>query len=437
MHIKLSREEKLLKEFEITLPADLIAEKINAQLLEAAKNTTIAGFRPGKAPLPVMKQKYGDVALEKAMDALIQEGTSKALKEHKVRPAMQPSLKADAFKEGEDFKFTVTVESLPEVADVDVSKLSLERYTIKLEDGKLEETLAHAQKEFGEKKEISKPRKTKNGDFVLIDFEGFVDDKPLEQGTAKGYELHLGSNSFIEGFEEGLVGYKPGEKVTLTLKFPDQYHAADLAGKPVKFDVTIQSILEMEPAKLDDELAKKLQYKTLDDMKEGFKKHLMREYARHARDVEKHQLLEELDKTLSFDLPKGMVDAEFDVICAEIQQDAGKSEKMSDEEKEKLKKEHYPKAEKRVKLGLILSDQAQKNKISVSSKELEAEIHARARGFPGQEQQVIDYYTKNEQALNMLRAPLLEAKVVDHLLGQSKNEPKEVTVEELKKLVDA
>ncbi len=436
MQIKLSKEDKLLKEIEIIIPSDMIEKKIEAHLQDAAKTTTVAGFRPGKVPLPVMKKKYGDVALEKAMDALIQEGTRKALTEHKVRPAMQPSLKADPYKEGKDFKFVVSVESLPEVSDVDVKGLTLKRYQVKLEDEKLQETLQHAQREFGETKELSTPRKSKEGDFVVIDFEGSVDGKKLEQGTATDYELQLGSKSFIHGFEEGLIGLKPGEKTTLKLKFPEQYHAADLAGKDVQFDVTVKAIKELVLAPLDEELAKKLHYKTVDEMKEGFKKRLMEEYSHFSRDVEKHLLLEELDKKITFDLPNSMVEAEFDVICSELQAQAGKHEKMPDEEKEKLKKEYYPKAEKRVKLGLILSDYARKNNLVVTPKELEAAVMERARSFPGQENQVIDYYNKNEQALSMLKAPILESKVVEHIVSQSKEKPEEVTVEALKKMLD-
>ena len=436
MEIKLSEQNQLEKKFEIIIPASLIAEKIDAHLNEKASTTTVAGFRPGKVPLDVMKQKYGDIALEKSMDALIQEAAKKAFETHNFKPAMQPKIEADSYKEGEDFKFTITAESLPEIEDVDVKKLKVKRLDVQVGDDKIKEVLDLACAEMGEKVAVKTSRATKKGDVVTIDFEGFVEDKALDNGKATDFELELGSQSLIDGFEEGLIGVKLGEKVTLDLAFPEAYHEASLSGKPVRFDVTVKSILEKKPAKLDQDLAKKYNYDSVEAMKDGFKDRLKQDYQRFARDVEKHDLLDQLDKTMTLELPRQMVDAEFDVICAEIQNQKESAEKMSDEDKEKLRSEYYPKAERRVKLGLILSNAARKKNINVSPQELEQAVMEKARSFAGQEQAVIDYYNKNPDAVNMLRAPIIEEKVIDSLLAQFEDKPVLVTIDELKKMVE-
>ena len=436
MDIKLSHQDQLENTFDITIPASLIAERIDRHLAETAKTTTVAGFRPGKVPLTVMKQKYGDVALEKTMDALLQEAVKKALADHKINPAMQPKIDAGSYEEGKDFKFKMTVESLPEINDIEVKKLKVQRLDVQVGDEKVTEVLDLACSEMGTKEPLKTQRASKKGDFVKIDFDGFVDGKALDNGKATDFELELGSKSLIDGFEEGLIGVKPGEKVTLNLSFPEGYHEASLSGKPVVFDVTLKSILEKKPAELNDELAKKYSYDSIQAMKDGFKARLKQDYQRFARDVEKHDLLEQLDKTMTVQLPKQMVDAEFDVICTELQNQKASAEKMTKEEKEKLRAEYYPKAERRVKLGLILSNTARKKNIVVSPQELEQAVMEKARSYAGQEQAVINYYNKNPEAVNMLRAPIIEEKVIDSLLAQFEDKPKAVTIDELKKMVD-
>ncbi|MAP24784.1 MAG: trigger factor [Rickettsiales bacterium] len=436
MDIKLSHQDQLENTFDITIPASLIAERIDAHLAEAAKTTTVAGFRPGKVPLTVMKQKYGDVALEKTMDKLLQEAVKKALADHKINPAMQPKIDAGSYEDGKDFKFKMTVESLPEINDVDVKKLKVQRLDVQVGDEKVTEVLDLACSEMGTKEPLKTQRAAKKGDFVKIDFDGFVDGKALDNGKATDFELELGSKSLIDGFEEGLIGVKPGEKVTLNLAFPEGYHEESLSGKPVVFEVTLKSILEKKPAELNDTLAKKYGYDSVQAMKDGFKARLKEDYQRFARDVEKHDLLEQLDKLMTIQLPKQMVEAEFDVICTELQNQKASAEKMTKEEKEKLRAEYYPKAERRVKLGLILSNTARKRNIVVSPQELEQAVMEKARSYAGQEQIVINYYNKNPEAVNMLRAPIIEEKVIDSLLAEFEDKPKAVTIDELKKMVD-
>lgn len=439
MDIKIIRDEPLLKELSLTIPQDAMEKGVEARLTEMSKKVKMAGFRPGKVPMAVMKQKHGAQAQSDFLDTTLNSELSKFIREKAYKLALAPQYKVDQMKEGEGFKCSVIVELLPEIEAVNMDRLSATQYKVKVPEEKVNETLQQIAKEHAETAEIKTKRGVKKGDFVVLDFEGIVDGKPLENGTAHDYELEIGSGSFIKGFEEALEKMKVGDQKSIDLQFPDPYHAAELAGKDVTFKVTINKIKEAQPVELNDALAEKLGFKDLTLLKEEVSKNMEKEYDRISNQLIKSEILDQLDDQYKFDLPEGMLQQEISSIIEQVgpRDKNGKLKKLSDEELKAMHDEQHPVAVRRVKLGLLLADIASTNKIEVTNKELDDAVLQRARSYPGQERQVFEYFQKNPDAVASLKAPLLENKVIDFLVKNIKLNEKDVTIDALQKLVEA
>lgn len=424
----------LEKEFVVTIPHEDISARVQAALEKRAKAVKIDGFRVGKVPVSVVEQREGNHIVSNVMDDLLSETAQSVLKDHKIRPAMRPHFHPKShYKKGEDFIYTMHVEVLPVIKDIDVKKLALNRYKIKGNAHKLKELNDLRARAAGENKPIAKARKTKSGDIVKIDFAGTVGGKPLPGGTAQGYELELGAKQFIPGFEEGLVGHDKGKEVTLNLSFPKDYHEKSLAGKDVEFKVTIHEVLERVPAAIDDSLAEKHGYKNLQEMEDANQNILLQTEANLTRAQEKQELLNLLAKTYSFEVPRGMVKLELESICRQIAHEENVETPTEDQTKA-WEKEYKDIAERRVRLGLLLAEVAQIHNISVSQKELTDAVMAEARRYAGQEKLVFEYYQNNSGALSQLRAQTLEEKTVDFILENANIKEVEVTEDQLKAL---
>lgn len=436
-HLKIEQVESknnLQKEFIVTIPHEEISTRVQGGLEKRAKSIKLDGFRPGKVPVDVVEKREGDQIVSEVMDQLLNETAQKVLKDNKIRPATQPHFHPkEAYRKGEDFSYTMHVEVLPEVKELDLNKLEVKRYKVKDDPNKLKELNDLRARAAGENQPIKKARKIKAGDVVKIDFEGKIDGKPLQGGTAKDYELELGAKQFIPGFEEGLVGQDKGKKVKLNLEFPKDYHEKSLAGKAAVFDVTIHEVMERVPGKIDDALAEKHGYKNVKEMEAANKDILARSHANMTRAQEKQELLDKLAKMYTFDVPTGMVKLELQSICEQLAQDEG-VEKPTEKQITAWEKEYKEIAERRVRLGLVLADVGQHHKISVSQKELTDVVMAEAKRYPGQEKMVFEYYQKHASALNHVRAQILEEKTVDFILKNAKIKGVEVSEEALKKL---
>lgn len=436
MDVKILRDEALLKEFDVTVSVKEIESQIEKKLVDIAPEVKVTGFRPGKVPLAVVRQRYGDSAHREVLEDLVPKMTSDIIKEHGLRPAMTPRYDVSPYERGEPFKYTLKIEVLPEISDIKFDDISLEKYDVTFDDTKVEESLKNLAAEFKDYKPLSKRKDVKAGDVAVIDFKGFKGDTPFPGGEAEDYSLEIGSKSFIDGFEDALIGKKVGESCSINLRFPDNYGSKELAGQDVRFDVTIKSLQEAVPMDISDKLAEKVGLKTLDELKKAFQDRLKSEYQSVARTRTKQQLLDALDARHTFAVPEGMIELEFKQICHQLESqlsDAGK-EKKADLEKE-WEKEYKPIAARRVRLGLLLAEIAQLNNLQVSNKELNDEILRRAQSFPGQENQVIDYFRNNAEALSSLKAPILEEKVVDFLMGKVKMTEVSMDIDELLKLV--
>lgn len=432
MQVKKLKQDGLNYELQITVGADEIAKKTDERLAEVSKTIKLPGFRPGKVPLNLMKQKYGKAVLGEVLEATVNESSVDAMKEQDITPALQPKIEVKEFDEGKDLVYTMNVEVLPKIEVKDYKGYKLNKLVVKADDKEIDEALERIASMRKSSKKIESDRKTKKGDIAVFDFKGrTADDNKEHPGmAAEKHHLELGSGQFIPGFEDQLIGQKAGDKVEVKVKFPEEYGAAELAGRDAIFDCEIHEIHETVDAVIDDEFAKSLGLDDVKALRDAVAEQTNKEFDNHSRLKLKKELLDQLDEAHTFEIPQGMVDMELENILHQVKMDAqqrGVDEDLSDEEKDELKEI----AARRVRLGLVLSEIGKTNNIQVADAELQRAVIQEAQKYPGQEKQVFDYFAKNRDALESLRAPIYEDKVVDFILELADVKEKEVSKEEL------
>ncbi len=439
MQITETSADGLKREFKVVISAQDIATKMTSKLAELRQTVQLPGFRPGKVPVAVIRQRYGDSALRDVLENAVSDSSRQVMSERGLRPALQPKVEVESFAPDGDLAYTMTVELLPDVEPGDIAAIEVERLVAEVSDADVDQALERLAQTRGTTEAIAEDRPTQNGDTVVIDFAGSVHGEALPGMDAKDFNLELGSNQFVPGFEEQLVGAKAGSHVTVTVTVPEDYPAEKLKGQPTVFEVDIKEIRQAVPGKIDEDLAKNFGLESLEKLKEAVRDKLKRDYADTARIKVKRSLLDKLAEGHSFEVPTGMVDIEFNGIWERLQQeiksgnageDAGKSE-------DELKTEYRSIAERRVRLGLLLSEIGRRNNIQVTQDEVNRAIIAEVRRFPGQEQQVFDFFKKNPSAADSLRAPIFEDKVVDFILELAKVNERSVSAEELLRDPDA
>ncbi|MCV2891906.1 trigger factor [Lentibacter sp. XHP0401] len=440
MQVTETLNEGLKRAYSIKLTAAELDTKVDEKLKEAQPDIEMKGFRKGKVPMALLKKQFGDKVMGEAM----QESIDGAMKEHfdasGDRPAMQPKVEmvdGDKWKEGDDVEISMSYEALPEIPEVDLKGIKLERMVVKAGDAEVEEalkSLAETAQNFESRKKGSK---SKDGDQVVIDFLGKVDGVAFDGGAAEDYPLVLGSNSFIPGFEEQLVGVKAGDEKNVEVNFPDEYQAENLAGKAAVFECKIKDVKEPKAAELNDELATKFGAEDLAALKGQIGERLEAEYAGAARAVMKRGLLDELDKLVSFDLPPSLLDAEAGQIAHQLWHDENPDVEGHDHPEITPTDEHIKLAARRVRLGLLLAELGQKAEVQVTDAEMTQAIMNQARQYPGQERQFFEFVQQNQQMQQQLRAPLFEDKVIDYAFELAAVSEKEVSKDDLQKAVDA
>lgn len=432
MQVKELKSEGLSKELEVTVPANDIAVQRTARLEEVGKTVKLDGFRPGKVPMNILEKKYGRAVMGEVLESVVTKTSAEALKENKIRPAMQPNIEVKEFDEGKDLIYTMKVDILPDFDVVDTKGIKIEKKVAKIEEAEIDEALTKIAAHHKGSKKIEDDRASKSGDTVMIDFAGRTKDDDVEHDgmKAEGHKLELGSNQFIPGFEDQLVGQKVGSKIEVNVTFPENYGAPDLAGREAIFDVTIHEIHETAEAEINDEFATTLGFDDEKALRDAVKHQLSTDYEMQTRQNMKRQLLDYLDDKHSFEIPQGMLDAELQGITQQIEEERKLSEEaedLSDEEKEEL----TTIAERRVRLGLVIAEIGSANKVQVNDQDLQRAVIAEAQKYPGQEKQFFDFYQGNQQAQEGMRAGLFEDKVVDFLFEQADVTEKEVSIEEL------
>ncbi|MCA8867622.1 MAG: trigger factor [Rhodobacteraceae bacterium] len=439
MQVTETLNEGLKRAYNITVTAAELDQKVNDKLVEAQPDVEMKGFRKGKVPMALLKKQFGQRVLGEAMQESIDEAMRSHFDQTGDRPAMQPEVKMtnQDWKQGDDVEVSMNYETLPTIPEVDFKSIKLTRLRAKVDDKEIAEALdnlAGAANNFDDRK---KGAKAKEGDQVVINFLGKVDGEAFEGGSADDYPLVLGSNSFIPGFEQQLVGAKVGDDIEVKVKFPDEYGAANLAGKDAVFECRINAVKEPKPAEIDDELAKQFGAEDLAALKTQVSDRLQSEYSGAARQVIKRGLMDALDQAVKFELPPSMVEAEAAQIAHQMWHEENPEVHDHSHEPVEPSDEHKSLAERRVRLGLFLADLGSSNEITVSENELQQAVMQQARQYPGQEQQFFEFIQKNEQALQQIRAPLFEDKVVDYILELADVSDKDVSKEELQKAIEA
>jgi trigger factor len=428
--------EGLKRQFKIVVPKGDLSAKVDARLEELKATAQMPGFRAGKVPASLLKKQYGQALYGEALEQAVNESTAKAIEDRGLKPALQPKVDLKQLGEDKDVEFEVVVELLPEIGKLDFSGVELERLKVAVSDKEVDEALDRIAKANREQKPVDPPRPAKSGDALKIDFVGSVDGVEFPGGKAEDYVLELGSGSFIPGFEEQLIGAEVGKPVEVKVTFPKEYGAAELAGKDAVFQCTIKEVREFVDKPADDELAKKNNFENLEAMKKAIGERIGQDYTNVSRSLIKRQLLDKLADTHKFAVPEGLVENEFQAIWARVEEAKKQGQKLEEDE-EKLKKDYREIAERRVRLGLLLADVGRSNSIEVTEPELNQAVMREAMRYPGQERQVMEFYGKNAELKDQLRAPIFEDKTVDFILELAKVTDKSVSRDELVKAAQA
>ncbi|WP_297323510.1 trigger factor, partial [uncultured Bartonella sp.] len=414
----------------------------NERLDDAKDKVKLNGFRPGKVPASHLRKMYGKSFMADVINGILNDTPRSILADRNERSATQPQIDmSEDEKEAEkvlngdaDFVFTLKYEVLPKFDLKDVSGIAITREIVDVPDSEVEkqiERILSSTRTYSQKS-----GKAEDGDRVTIDYLGKLDGTPFEGGADNDAQLVLGSKQFIPGFEEQLVGVKEGDEKVITVKFPDDYNAKHLAGNEATFDITVKEVAKPDELKIDDEAAKKLGLESLQKLRDIVREQIENQYGTVTRQKVKRQILDALDNDYDFATPERLVEVEFNNIWAQITnelQQAGRSFADEDTTEEEARDEYRKLAERRVRLGLVLSEIGEQAGVAVSEDELQRAVYDQVRQYPGQEKQIIEFFRRTPDAVANLRAPIFEEKVVDHLLGKVKVTDKKVTVEELMK----
>ncbi|MBB2202849.1 trigger factor [Gluconacetobacter tumulisoli] len=442
MQVTETLSDGLKRGFTVTVPSGDLESKRTARLKELGQSMSLPGFRPGKVPMSIVKQRYGAAVQGEVLEQAVSDATRALLDERGLRPATQPrvDLVSDAESAAGDLEFKVEMELLPEIAQPDLSTLTLTRLKATPDAETVDKALkdiASRQRSF---EAIEEVRPAAQGDVVVVDFVGKVDGVAFDGGTAQDVTVEIGGAGFIPGFAEQIEGMSPGEEKVITVTFPADYSAENLAGKEATFDITAKELKRPVDVAIDDDLAKKIGFEGLEQVRELITKQVEQEYEQLSRLRIKRELLDALAEKTDFEAPQGMVEAEFAQIWQRVESDR-KAGQMDDEDKEKdeetLRSDYRKIAERRVKLGLLLAEIGRVNAISVTQDEMLQAIRAEAMRYPGQEQAVFEFFRKNPQAAESLRGPIFENKVVDYVIELATVEDKDVTPEELAEIPPA
>eukprot|EP01037_Dinobryon_pediforme_P002697 gene2697-2737_t len=436
MQVTETLSEGLKRAYNVVLPASETDAKREKRLAEVAKTVNIPGFRPGKVPMGVVKKRYAGAVTAEVLEESVNAATTKVMQDRGLRSASQPKVEIITLEEGKDLEFKIEVELLPDITMPDFAAIELTRPKAEASSESIEKTLTEIA---ARQRELV----TLEGDDVVpaeighvlsIDFLGKVDGVPFDGGTGTDMDVELGGTGFIPGFAEQLVGMKPGDEKIIDVTFPAEYGSKELAGKAATFDIKAKALKRAINPELNDDLASKLGFDGIDDVRKAIASSMQREYDQLSRLRIKRELLDALAKVVDFPVPDSMVDAEFDQIWQRIEADKAKGEADAEDagkDEATLKAEYRAIAERRVRLGLLLAEIGRVNNITVGQDEMTRAMAREAQRYQGQEQMVIDFFRKNPEAAESLRGPIFEEKVVDYVLELAKVTDKIVTPEEL------
>jgi trigger factor len=436
MQVTETLSEGLKRAFNVVLPVSDIDAKREKRLAEVAKTVNLPGFRPGKVPLSVVKKRYAGAITAEILEESVNEAVTKVFADRNLRTATQPKIEAVSIEDGKDVEFKIDAELLPEIVLPEFAAIELTRLKAEPAAEAIDTTLAEIAKRQQKFEDVAEEDvvPAEVGHTLVVDYVGKIDGVAFDGGTGNDANVELGGAGYIPGFAEGMIGLKPGESRQINVTFPAEYGAKELAGKDATFDITAKALKKAVAVELNDEFASSLGFENIEDVRKAIASSMQREFEQASRLRIKRELLDALATLVSFDVPPSMLDAEFAQIWQRIEQDRASGQVDAEDagkDDETLKSEYRAIAERRVRLGLLLAEIGRANNIAVSQDELNRALFREAQRYPGQEKTVIEFFRKNPQAIESLRGPIYEEKVVDYVLELAKVTDKTVTPEEL------
>ena len=438
MQVTETTAEGLKHEMTVVVEAADIERRVTDRLNEIGRSIRLPGFRPGKVPLNVLRKRYGPSVVGEVLERTVSDSSNEAMRERNLRPALQPKVEIVSFNEGQDLQYKLAVEVLPQIDLGNFAELQLERLKPEVPEAEIDRALERIAKQ--QRKSEVVDRAAATGDIVVMDFVGSVGGVEFPGGSAKDYALELGTGSFVPGFEDQLGGIKAGEERNVEITFPADYGNEELAGKAASFKVTAKSVKAIAPQPIDDSLASAIGMENLAALRQVVRERIERDYQGMARQKLKTALLDRLAERHNFAVPQGMIDIELETIWRQYQaqrerakQTGGEGAPEAEPEKDEasVKAEYKDIAERRVRLGLVLAEVGGKNNITVTQDEINRAMAEEARRFPGQERHVIEYYRNNPGAIDGLRAPIYEDKIIDFILELAQVSERAVPLSEL------
>ena len=434
MKFKEISKEKLKRKYEFTLKASDLNKEVDQQLEKEQPSIQMKGFRKGKVPISLLKKMHGEALLSEAMKSATDTAVKKHFDKEKDKPAYEPKIELinKDWKAGEDVRLSIEYECMPIIPKFDLSKLVLENQVAKPDKKSLDDAMTSVRESSLDYQPVKAGKKSKKKDQVTLDFEGFIDGNPFENGSSKDFPLVLGSNSFIPGFEDQLIGVQKNDEKVVKVVFPENYGNKELSGKDAEFKCKIKEISSPVLPKVDDELAKKFGLESLKQLEENLEKQVNDEFQQASRVLLKKQLMDKLEKELKFELPESLVTAEANSIA--MQQNNGKETKP--DENPTVTKEDKKIAERRVRVGLFFAEFGIENKLDLNDAELNAAFENESKKYPGQEQDYLKFIKSNPQAQQAIRGPLFEEKVVNNILENVTLKEKKLSVEKFKEQME-
>ena len=425
MKVTIENKKGLSKDLKVFIDKKTINTYMDKKYEEIKGSVNLKGFRPGKVPREILKRQFGKAVFSEVLDKVLKETTTKALEENKIKPAGQPKLDLKTYGEDKDLEYIISVTELPKVDIKSIENIKFDEYTVKIDQSETEKRIKEIAKNQPNFKDASEEAKSKEGDLVIFDYQATVDEKPFKGGEGKNTQLTLGKDLFLKGFDKQLIGVKKGDKKNVEATLPESFPEKELANKKAKFICTISAIKNPTEVKIDDQFAKNLGAKDLNDLKTLISKQINDEYKNSLDRLTKNQILKEIEKFKVNEIPKNLLEEEIKIL----------SQGMSEDDANKSKANFEEIAKKRIKVGLILNEFGEQNKIKVSEQELQSEVQKQIQMMPGQEKMVMDFYKKNPTALASLRGTVYEEKILNSIKQKGKSNKKEISKIEAEKIL--
>ena len=425
MKVTVENKKGLNKDLKVFVDKKTMSTYMDEKYEEIKGTVNLKGFRPGKVPKEILKRQFGKAVFGEVLDKVIKETSTKALEENKIKPAGQPKLDLKTYGEDKELEYIISVTELPKVETKSIENIKFNEYKVKIDEKETYKRINEIAKNQPNFKESPEDSKAKEGDLVIFDYKATVDDKPFKGDEGKNTQLTLGKDLFLKGFDKQLIGVKKGDEKLVEAILPENFPEKDLVNKKAKFNCKITLIKYPEKVVIDDEFAKNLGAKDLKDLKSLISKQINDEYKNSLDRLSKNQILKEIEKFKVNEIPENLIEEEVKIL----------SQGMKEEDAKKSKKNFEDVAKKRIKVGLILNEFGEQNKINVTEQELQAEVQKQIRMMPGQEKMVMDFYQKNKSALASLRGTVYEEKIISAIKEKAKGSLKEVTKDEAEKIL--